>query len=310
MSRYARGFLLLVLVLTVVGPFVFGQNGETDPVALIEQIRDCSSCRAEARAQLVALGEAAVPALIDATRDRDAWVRWEAVNALGTIEDPRGIPALVERALIDDNPHPRWRSLWAVSVFPLDDILPGLRAGLDSENPTFVWNAVIALAFFAQPEIGPQLNEAALTTTDFAQWEAVFSLGRVSNEESIHVLTALMLDPEQDLRIRQEAANTLGKIADPATVPALIAALDDPEEGVQWRAASALRRIGDRQAIPALEIAIDRAEATLAELRASLSEAEGETEVARIEARIAAVEFALEQMEEALQVLRAASETE
>ena len=45
--------------------------------------------------------------LIEATENPDWKVRWDAVNTLGNLKDRRGIPALVNRAIYDDNPHPR-----------------------------------------------------------------------------------------------------------------------------------------------------------------------------------------------------------
>ena len=45
--------------------------------------------------------------LVAATRHPVWKVRWDAVNELGLREDPDGIAALAERALYDDNSHPR-----------------------------------------------------------------------------------------------------------------------------------------------------------------------------------------------------------
>lgn len=57
-------------------------------------------------------GSPSLEDLLQATEDPVWKVRWDAVNALGVLKDPRGIPALVERALYDDNPHPRWLRPW------------------------------------------------------------------------------------------------------------------------------------------------------------------------------------------------------
>ena len=54
--------------------------------------------------------------LVAATRHPVWKVRWDAVNELGLRKDPDGIAALAERALHDDNSHPRMRSLWAISA--------------------------------------------------------------------------------------------------------------------------------------------------------------------------------------------------
>ena len=74
--------------------------------------------------------------LILATEDPDWKTRWDAVNDLGNLKDPKAIPSLAARALYDDNSHPRWRSLWALaSVNPGGaDVIPYLEIGLDESD--------------------------------------------------------------------------------------------------------------------------------------------------------------------------------
>ena len=64
--------------------------------------------RQKARKNLVTLGTAAVPSLLDLLGNYKAvQARWEAAKALGSIDDARSIPALV-RALEDDDPDVAW----------------------------------------------------------------------------------------------------------------------------------------------------------------------------------------------------------
>jgi len=226
---------------------------------------------------------AVVPKVTDA-----AWVRWDAVNMLGNLasREPQafapGIPALADRALRDINPHPRWRSLWALSVFPPEvedeEIIPRLRAGLESDDPRIVWDAAVALAFFGQAEAAPFLNQGlgAAESYSYQRWEAIFCLGMVHNDESVSLLIAILTNPAEELRLRQEATNSLGRVRDPRAIPALVAALEDPAAGLRWRAAQALTKLGDPSVIPALEAALAREQD----------------------------EFAIEQMKEALERLR------
>ena len=205
------------------------------------------------------------PKIVDA-----AWVRWDAVNVLGNLasRDPQAVapavPALVDRSLRDINSHPRWRSLWALSIFPPEvvetEVLPRLQAGLEAEDPRLVWNTAVALAFFKQPEAVPILNQGVHEGDSFQRWEAIYCLAMVHNDESVPLLIAILSDPDEEVRLRQEAANTLGNIKDPRAIPALVAALRDPESGVRWRAAQALARLGDKSVIPALKEALAREE--------------------------------------------------
>jgi len=83
--------------------------------------------RQEAREMLVAMKSAATPALIEALRQEDWRVRWEAVKALGNIADPAAAPALV-RALEDKRSDVRW--LAAEGLIALQDkgLVPLLQA--------------------------------------------------------------------------------------------------------------------------------------------------------------------------------------
>lgn len=63
--------------------------------------------REHARAKLVDIGAAAVPALIDALTQGAQYGRWEAAKALSEIADPRAANALVG-ALEDEDGSVRW----------------------------------------------------------------------------------------------------------------------------------------------------------------------------------------------------------
>jgi hypothetical protein len=52
---------------------------------------------------LVRFGQAAVPALMEASKSNSAWMRWQSVRALGAIRDRRAIPVLV--GALSDSDH-------------------------------------------------------------------------------------------------------------------------------------------------------------------------------------------------------------
>jgi HEAT repeat protein len=257
---------ILVFAVVAAGGFAAVE----DPADWIEHMRGSNGeARKQARTKLIEMGSEAVPTLIDATRDEANVIRWEAVDALGTIAEKYtdavlpAVPALVERVLIDWDPHVRWRSLWALSVFPEEvgqtQIFPGLRQGLENDDPRIVWNAVVGRAFLKQPDVAPLLNQGVLENEGFAQWEAVFCLRIVHDDESILLLAELIVDVEtSEKRLRQEAAMTLGQIGDPRAIPALVAALRDPEAHVRWRAAVALASLEAVEALEAIEAALEK----------------------------------------------------
>src|SRR5687768_1286033 len=87
---------------------------ESRTLELIELLIPQES-RAQARQQLIALGTAATPVLITQGKHPDFTVRWEVVNILGEISDPAAVAFLSDKVVDDDNPHVRWRAMWALS---------------------------------------------------------------------------------------------------------------------------------------------------------------------------------------------------
>jgi len=195
--------------------------------------------------------------LIAGTKDLDWKVRWDAVNTLGTNKEPGGIEALSERALYDDNSHPRWRSLWALrSIDPTGaETVPILREALADPNPTVARNAAIALAFFGQAEAGPQLLEGLASDNPFIRWESTFSLRQVGSPEIADALLPyLRADIEPSERVRGETALALGYMKSPEVIAPLLDVLrKDPSPGVRWRAAMTLSKVGDSAVIEDLE---------------------------------------------------------
>ena len=191
--------------------------------------------------------------LIAETEDPIWKVRWDAVNALGELKDPRGLPALVQRALTDESPHPRWRSLWAIRAIDRDgsEAIPLIRPSLENADPIVRRNAAVALAFFAHPESRTVLLEGLGDQDPFRRWEATFSLREVGNIEVAQAMIPL-LDPkvEAEKRIRGQAALTIGHIGDKEVIKPLLNALNyDPSPQVRWRAALALSKVGDSSTV-------------------------------------------------------------
>jgi len=209
--------------------------------------------RADARARLLALGSAVVPLLIEATASDDATVRWEAVNLLGLLDDPRGIDAVFGMATTDPDVHARWRANWALARLDDGTVAARLVAVLAGDAPTLSWNAAVALSLFGGLEAVPTLHRG-LDAAGWQQWEAVNALGRIWNDETPARLAALLRDASED--VRQEAALSLGWIGGPIALAALLDAVrDDPSYEVRWRAVMMIGRIGDAGSAAALAAA-------------------------------------------------------
>lgn len=198
--------------------------------------------------------------LIKQTRDEDWKNRWDAVNELGIREDPRGIPALAERALYDDNSHPRWRSLWALAAIERDGVAvkPILISGLDDPDPVVVRNAAVALSFFGFGEAKQELLNGLSDSDNYRRWEAVFSLRELSGPDVVAALLPL-LDPTNEPadNVRSEVALTLGRIGGVEVAPRLLEVLKtDPVPGVRMRAALSLSRLADSTVVEELNLVL------------------------------------------------------
>jgi HEAT repeat protein len=90
----------------------------------------------DAREELVDIGRAAVPALVQALHDPDEHVRWEAAKALGQISDSSAAPALVE-ALLDANFGVRWLAAEGLIRMRRRGLKPLLQALI--EHSDSVW---------------------------------------------------------------------------------------------------------------------------------------------------------------------------
>ena len=243
-----------------------------DAVYLIESMRTgTGEARKTARESLTAMGADALSALIEATYDLDESIRWEAVNLLGSIavRNPEpslvAIPALLKRAITEVAPHPRWRSLWALSMFPDEAIeelvIPRLWGGLYSKDDQIQWYTTVALAYFRQPDAVSRLNHGLDREDAFDRWEAIYCLGMIHDESSVRLVMEIVVDTEtREATLRQEAAMTLGKIGDPTAITALVTALADPEASMRWRAAQALAKLGDPSVVAALNETLAREE--------------------------------------------------
>jgi len=92
--------------------------------------------RHHARECLVIVGKPAVPDLIEALRNKNEDIRWEAAKALGQIKDPRAAPALV-KALNDKNFGVRWLAAEGLIIMRAAAIPPLLQELI--QHPDAIW---------------------------------------------------------------------------------------------------------------------------------------------------------------------------
>jgi HEAT repeat protein len=104
------------------------EEGNTSLEAFIANLASHDDAkRVKARHSLVAIGKAAVPSLIEALKNSNTLMRWEAAKALGEIGDPGTAPALV-KALEDEEFDVRWLAAEALIKMNINALRPLLQA--------------------------------------------------------------------------------------------------------------------------------------------------------------------------------------
>ena len=113
----------------------------TDPMTIKDLIADLSSSndftRLRARRELLETGKPAYASLLEALRDRNCLVRWEAVNILGAAGDPELAPALVS-ALEDGEFEVRWVAAEALTWMGTKGLKALFQAMIERADSAFL----------------------------------------------------------------------------------------------------------------------------------------------------------------------------
>jgi HEAT repeat protein len=162
---------------------------------------------------------ASVMPLIEALNDEVAEVRQEAVRALGTIQDPRSVDAIIQLILKDDS----------VAV-----IMSGAQALVNIEDQRGL-EALAELLLRGVYDIAVQI----------ASFPSL-----IKNKTVVNMLIQAMDHPNEI--VRRQVAFVLGDIPNKTSVDVLIQSLSDADGEVKTNSASSLGRIGSKRALPEL----------------------------------------------------------
>lgn len=192
--------------------------------------------------------------LVDQLKSSDEEKRRDAALQLAAIDSPATIPALT--SLLND-PSERIRALVITSLAQVGNssMVPLIAARLSQDKKPFVRKAAaFALGRFQSNE-GTMALVAALKDKDIeVRGAAAVALGDYADAAAIEPLERALEDKAEF--VRAQSARALGANGSAArrAVPRLIKLLtSDKEQEVKRQAATALGRIGDRAALPALE---------------------------------------------------------
>ena len=179
---------------------------------------------------LVKIGVPAVDALIVSLKDKDKWVRSQAVSALGNIGDTRAIEPLIE-ALKEDEGYGYVREAAANAL---------VKIGLPAVDALIV----------------------VLKDKDkWVRWWAVHALRDIGSTRAVEPLLVALKD--EDSSVQSATTYALGDIRDPIAVEPLIVTLKDRDWEVQCGAAEALGEISDARSLDAVTKLMQEADGSL-----------------------------------------------
>lgn len=225
--------------------------------------------RTAAATALAQLGEGAVPALLEALRDRHARLREGAIEALGGIGGARSIEALTV-ALTDDRSNVRQAAAPALARAARVDAVPALRAALSHKDPATRRCAAAALGTVADGGSAAALRDALADRDRGVRDAALQALIRQGGPGAVEVLCRAVLEGDRELRTAAAGAlkNTEWTPAGPqqrvvhavlhgqyaqaaaegeAALAPLVAALSDRDAAVRAAAARALGLLADER---------------------------------------------------------------
>jgi HEAT repeat protein len=211
----------------------------------------------------------AVDLLINALRDENRDVQYDAAIALGIIGDPKAVEPLI--TVVQDNEED---SVCAQAINALerindiravDVLIRALDVNIhqaDQHRKVSYWVANDAARTLG--ELGDQkANEPLLAmlldkNTDYRLlYNIEVSLGKLKEKRAFEPLIAMLEHPESIVVIG--AIDALASFRDERAVEPLIAKLKSPDGSIQIEAVRMLGRMSDKRALPALEaIAMDK----------------------------------------------------
>ena len=203
--------------------------------------------------------DTAVPALLTVLKDENVAVRLAAVEALGNLEDPRAVDALVQALRNDSDAQVREAAASALGEIDSARAVPGLIAALGSERVAAVRAKIAwALGEIDDARAVEALGAAVKDPEVEVRRQVVWALGEIEAASAVPLLIPVLRDA--DAETRKQAAWALGEIESPDAIDALATATKDANAEVRSEAVSALGRIENKRALPALTAAIGDAE--------------------------------------------------
>ena len=233
------------------------QSSSGDVGAMLQQLQDADFLTQPGIVQEIeALGEAAVPALVDAMNQGDLRLRHQSIEILGRIglEAKAAAPDLIA-SLKDEEAQIRRNAAWALGRVgeQAGDAMPILLETALDEQWDVRADAVWAMGKVVEDNgewgiVDADLVEAVISHlndhNDVVRWSAAWSLARFGPGAEAALPALLEALEDYDYEVRASAAVALGRVAashhEDMLSEGLKRAMNDENELVRKRAAAAL----------------------------------------------------------------------
>lgn len=201
--------------------------------------------RREAAMRLSRLdGDAAVSALVSALTDTSPGVRALVVAGLGERSDTSVVPLVAARLTSDKDAFVRKTAAYALGSFSGTERTAALIAALKDKDLEVRGAAAVALGDHADAVAVAPLAAALYDKSDFVRGRAAQALG-VNGSAATHAVPALirLLASDPDGEVKRQAATALGSIGDRSALPALEVASRESDSYLAVAARDAIRMI-------------------------------------------------------------------
>ncbi len=190
-----------------------------------------------------------------ASGDDNDEVRAEALKALGEMRDGRGV-YIMNRALSSESEEVRKEAILAIRKLGSNSSVHAVSSALDRENDPVIKDLMVE-TIIQLKRVGDMdglVKIARHDPTVTRRIRAVYALGVVSDNRSLHILKDLLKD--NNYRVRAEACNSLGMYQTGGTISTLLEVIEGEEKRyVKSAALYALKRMRSRSTIiPLLDL--------------------------------------------------------
>ncbi|MEY4575325.1 MAG: hypothetical protein RL701_28 [Pseudomonadota bacterium] len=168
-----------------------------------------------------------VAALLSATADSEAWVRYYACQALGKLE-AQGAAVAISSLLTDSAGQVRVAAIEALAQLKSPHSLAVLENAANSEDPDLKRAALVGLGVMKDAQAVPVVIAACSAAEPATRLVALSALSAFASDETLPVVANALAD--RDAGVRTAALGLLASWPYAAATPVLIAALHDSSD--------------------------------------------------------------------------------